>query len=38
MKEVAHDMNIQLTKKLEEAGYENSYDTWHGENTFETVP
>jgi hypothetical protein len=30
VKEVAHDMNIQLTKKLEEAGYENSYDTWHG--------
>jgi hypothetical protein len=31
--EVAHDMNIQLTKKIQEAGYTNSYDTWHGERT-----
>ena len=29
-KEVAHDMNISLTKRIAEKGYVNSYDTWHG--------
>ena len=29
--EVAHDMNLPLTKRLVEAGYVNSFDTWHGE-------
>jgi hypothetical protein len=28
--EVAHDMNLPLTKRLVEAGYVNSFDTWHG--------
>jgi hypothetical protein len=28
--EVAHDMNVSLTKKIIELGYMNSYDTWHG--------
>ena len=29
--EVAHDMNLPFTKRLVEAGYVNSFDTWHGE-------
>jgi hypothetical protein len=28
--EVAHDMNVPLTKRIIEQGYINSYDTWHG--------
>jgi hypothetical protein len=30
VKEVAHDNNVSVSRKIEEKGLINSYDTWHG--------
>ena len=32
MREVAHDMQLQVTNFVTGMGLHNSYDTWHGNN------
>ena len=36
--EVAHDIQMQVARYLQDMGFVNSYDTWHGKELQEIVP
>ena len=35
--EVAHDIQVQVARYVQDMGFVNSYDTWHGKKTLQEI-